>query len=93
VSIRQQDWPGETNNKCAKVRSNGTLTINNTLGGCSFQFGRTSMWRVLPVIREVRKGGATTLRDIANALNARGISTPRGARWHATPIKNVLARA
>jgi len=48
---------------------------------------------VLPVIREVRKAGATTLREIAAALNARGISTARGGQWHATSIKNVLARA
>jgi DNA invertase Pin-like site-specific DNA recombinase len=48
---------------------------------------------VLPVIQEVRKAGATTLRDIADALNARGVSTPRGGRWHAMSVRNVLARA
>jgi DNA invertase Pin-like site-specific DNA recombinase len=48
---------------------------------------------VIPVIREVRKAGAVTLRDIAQALNARGVSTPRGGQWYATSIKNVLARA
>jgi DNA invertase Pin-like site-specific DNA recombinase len=48
---------------------------------------------VLPVIREVRKAGAVTLRDIAEALNATGVSTPRGGQWHATSVKNVLARA
>lgn len=47
---------------------------------------------VLPIINEIRKAGARTLRDIANALNARGISTPRGGRWHATSVKNALAR-
>ena len=31
---------------------------------------------VLPVIQEVRRAGATTLRDIAQALNSRGVSTP-----------------
>jgi DNA invertase Pin-like site-specific DNA recombinase len=48
---------------------------------------------VLPVIREVRKAGATTLREIADALNARGVSTPRGGRWFATSVRNVLAGA
>jgi DNA invertase Pin-like site-specific DNA recombinase len=33
---------------------------------------------VLPIIREAQKAGATTLRDIANALNARGVATARG---------------
>jgi DNA invertase Pin-like site-specific DNA recombinase len=48
---------------------------------------------VLPVIRDVQRSGATTLRDVAAALNARGISTARGGRWYAMTVRNVLARA
>ena len=33
---------------------------------------------VLPIIREAQKAGARTLREIAEALNARGIATARG---------------
>jgi DNA invertase Pin-like site-specific DNA recombinase len=47
---------------------------------------------VLPVIREIQKAGATSLHQIADALNARGISTPRGARWYAKSVSNALAR-
>jgi Recombinase len=47
---------------------------------------------VLPIIREAKKAGATSLRDIAEVLNARGIATARGGRWHATSVKNVLER-
>ena len=32
---------------------------------------------VLPIIRKIRKAGATTLREIADALNARGVATAR----------------
>jgi hypothetical protein len=35
---------------------------------------------------------ATTLRAIAEALNARGIPTARGGEWHAMTVRNVLAR-
>jgi len=48
---------------------------------------------VLPIIRDVQRSGAKTLRDVATALNARGISTSRGGRWHAMTVRNVLARA
>jgi DNA invertase Pin-like site-specific DNA recombinase len=48
---------------------------------------------VLPIIAEIRKSGSTTLRTIAEALNARGVPTPRGGRWHAMSVRNVLARA
>ena len=48
---------------------------------------------VLPIIREAQKAGARTLRQIAEALNARGIATARGGRWYAQSVANVLARA
>ena len=48
---------------------------------------------VRPIIREVQRAGAGTLRAVADALNARGIPTARGGRWHAMTVRNVLARA
>jgi DNA invertase Pin-like site-specific DNA recombinase len=48
---------------------------------------------VLPVIRELQRTGATSLHQIADALNARGITTPRGGLWYAKSVSNVLARA
>jgi hypothetical protein len=44
-------------------------------------------------IAEIRKSSATTLRAIAEALNARGAPTPRGGQWHAMSVRNALARA
>ncbi len=48
---------------------------------------------VLPIIAEIKRSGARTLRALAEALNARGVPTPRGGRWHATSVRNVLARS
>jgi hypothetical protein len=48
---------------------------------------------VRPIISEIQRAGATSLHQIAAALNARGISTPRGGRWYAKSVHNVLARA
>jgi DNA invertase Pin-like site-specific DNA recombinase len=48
---------------------------------------------VLPIIREAQKAGAKTLREIASALNARGVATARGGQWHAKSVANVLERA
>jgi DNA invertase Pin-like site-specific DNA recombinase len=45
------------------------------------------------IIREIQRAGASSLHQIADALNARGISTPRGGRWYAKSVSNVLARA
>jgi DNA invertase Pin-like site-specific DNA recombinase len=48
---------------------------------------------VLPIIREVQRAGAKTLRAIADALNARGVPPTHGGRWQAMTVSNVLARA
>lgn len=47
---------------------------------------------VLPIIREIRATGAS-LRQVAAALNARGISTVRGGTWAATQVRDILNRA
>jgi DNA invertase Pin-like site-specific DNA recombinase len=47
---------------------------------------------VVPVIRQIHASGATTLRAVADALNARGIPTARGGKWYSTTVKNVLDR-
>jgi hypothetical protein len=47
---------------------------------------------VLPIIKQVRKAGATTLQQIADALNDRGVATARGGSWYPSNVRNVLAR-
>lgn len=47
----------------------------------------------LPIIRQIKRAGARTLREIADALNERGVRTARGGQWYATTVTNVLARA
>ncbi len=45
---------------------------------------------LLPVIEELRAGGATSLRAIAEGLNAAGLATARGREWTATQVMRVL---
>jgi DNA invertase Pin-like site-specific DNA recombinase len=47
---------------------------------------------VLPIVRQIQAAGVTTLDGIAEALNARGIATPRGAKWHSSTVWNLLHR-
>jgi hypothetical protein len=48
---------------------------------------------VAPIISGIVASGIGTDAGIAEALNARGIATARGRRWHAQTVKNVRARA
>ncbi|MFC3616000.1 recombinase family protein, partial [Lutimaribacter marinistellae] len=45
-----------------------------------------------PVIRSTRAEGHKTLRAMVEVLNARGIRTRRGGRWHVSTVRNLLRR-
>jgi DNA invertase Pin-like site-specific DNA recombinase len=48
---------------------------------------------VLPLIQEKQRKGASTLRAIADALNAEGTPAPRGGEWSAVQVQRILKRA
>lgn len=45
-----------------------------------------------PVIQRLQAGGVASLGGLAAALNEEGILTPRGGRWHASSVRNLMAR-
>jgi len=45
-----------------------------------------------PVIMALRAEGMTSLGAVAEALNVRGMLTPRGGRWHKSSVRNLLDR-
>jgi DNA invertase Pin-like site-specific DNA recombinase len=47
---------------------------------------------LVPVLADIRAGGATSLRALAAELNARGMLTRRGGRWHVSTVMNLLDR-
>jgi hypothetical protein len=48
---------------------------------------------IAPTIKALQEAGATTLRAIADGLNAQGIRTARGSsEWSPTQVARVLDR-
>jgi DNA invertase Pin-like site-specific DNA recombinase len=47
---------------------------------------------LVPIFEELRGAGVSSYLGIAEALNARGIPTPRGGRWHASTVARVGKR-
>lgn len=45
-----------------------------------------------PLVASIRDAGHTSLAAIAAELNSRGILTARGAKWHSSTVRNLLAR-
>lgn len=48
---------------------------------------------LLPIIAEIRAAGARSLRQVADALNERGIPTARGGLWSSVQVQRVEARS
>ena len=44
------------------------------------------------VVKEIQDAGATSLREIADELNRRSITTARGGKWHASTVRNLISR-
>jgi DNA invertase Pin-like site-specific DNA recombinase len=47
---------------------------------------------LLPLVRELRAAGVTSVRAIAAELNRRAVPTAKGGEWHPTSVARVLAR-
>jgi len=45
-----------------------------------------------PVVEDIRASGRESLGAIADELNARGMLTRRGGRWHKSTVINLLDR-
>lgn len=45
---------------------------------------------IKPLIDSLKVEGLTSLRDIASALNSRGIQAPRGGEWSAVQVSRLL---
>jgi DNA invertase Pin-like site-specific DNA recombinase len=90
-----------TKSALAAAKARGTLLGNRTnlevaqlksraaRSNASAQF----VQNVIPVIGQIQATGLTSLRDIAGALNARGVRSARGGEWQPTQVKRVLVRA
>jgi DNA invertase Pin-like site-specific DNA recombinase len=72
--------------KWAEIASKGRKA------GMKERKAQSSAWAadVLPIIEDIRELGAKTLREIASALNERGIETRRGGQWSAVQVKRVV---
>jgi DNA invertase Pin-like site-specific DNA recombinase len=47
---------------------------------------------VAPIVAQLRAEGATSLRQVAEGLNARGVPAPKGGRWSAVQVIRAQAR-
>jgi hypothetical protein len=52
-----------------------------------------SLWWARSDNRRDPEYGAQTLEAVSSAPNQRGVRLPRGGRWHASSVSNLLARA
>ena len=89
-----------TRSALAARKATGALLGNRTNAGEALARGRQALRaeadafavNVMPIIDALRSSGITDLRGLAAALNARGIRTARGGRWHVSNVRNIIGR-
>ena len=93
ISSRTRDALEAKKAQGVKLGNRTNLADAQALGSASNReaAGRFAA-NVLPVVDQIAATGATTFRAIATALNARGVRTARGGDWHATTVRNLMAR-
>jgi hypothetical protein len=52
---------------------------------------KAALQRAEAIMAQLRTEGATSLRQIADGLNARGVPAPKGGRW--SPVQVIRAQA
>ena len=89
----------------AAAKARGTKLGNPNLqpGNAASAAGARAAWstaanlgaaEIAPYVAAAQRAGATTLRQIADALTARGVRTPRGKeRWLPWQVRRVMDRA
>ncbi|KQP11571.1 resolvase [Methylobacterium sp. Leaf99] len=76
-----------------KLGNRTNLPVASRAGGASTALAADAFAaRVVPVIAAMQTAGATSLRAVAAALNARCVETARGGEWTAVQVARVLAR-
>lgn len=78
----------------ASAKARGVVLGRNgaVVGAQNRQRSLETAQRVRAVIEALRTENITAVRDIAAALNSRGIPTPQGKQWHSTSVHRLLKR-
>ena len=76
----------------------GKKWSQSTLRATMIRFGLVTPYRaanaptIVPVIRRIVASGTNTYNGIAATLNAVGVPTARGTRWHGTTVRKAMRR-
>jgi DNA invertase Pin-like site-specific DNA recombinase len=79
---------GTPANLTNKARRQGTAASSHARAASATERARD----LAPIISDLRRDGAVSLRQIAAGLNAQGWTTARGCSWKSAQVERILAR-
>jgi len=62
------------------------------LARCNQEEADSHARKIAPQVHSIRRSGNRTVRALAEEMNARGVPTLRGGRWHVASTHNLLKR-
>lgn len=98
ISVRTKDALAAARARGTRLGNpHGVAAFNGRIGSAA---GAASAQRkahehaalLRPVVDRLRSEGHTSLGAISRKLNEEGMRTPRGGQWHASSVRNLLAR-
>ena len=100
AEARQQEITRKTKQSFSKMKTQG-IKLGGPNAGISLHKNNASnnqeraeifAREMKPIFKKIEMDGARTLKDIANALNAKGIPARHGGSWFASSVRNVKNR-
>lgn len=92
IAARTRDALASAKERGVKLGNPRLSEARGTAAVATRQAADSFAANVLPIIREIERGGVTSRRGIAQALDARRVPTARGGTWSAVQVGAILSR-
>jgi DNA invertase Pin-like site-specific DNA recombinase len=93
ISARTRDALAQARSKGAKLGNPRLDKARDNARASNMALAVLRSANVMPIIQDIKAMGVISLKGIADQLNQRKVPTPLGGNWHASSVRNLIARS